>query len=54
MLDEDLILQQLLNEDDILTEKQKKIIVAAIESFSEKGFAATSTSEIAKKAGVAE
>lgn len=37
-----------------LTDKQIKILEAAIESFSEKGFAATSTSEIAKKAGVAE
>lgn len=37
-----------------LTDKQKKILLSAIESFSEKGFAATSTSEIAKKAGVAE
>lgn len=40
--------------DGELTEKQRKIIIAAIETFSEKGFAATSTSEIAKKAGVAE
>jgi len=40
--------------DEELTEKQKKIIIAAIETFSEKGFAATSTNEIAKKAGVAE
>lgn len=40
--------------EEELTEKQKKIIAAAIETFSEKGFAATSTSEIAKKAGVAE
>ncbi|PLS18408.1 TetR family transcriptional regulator [Bacillus sp. M6-12] len=37
-----------------LTEKQKKIITAAVEMFAEKGYAATSTSEIAKKAGVAE
>lgn len=41
-------------DEEGLTEKQKKIIIAAIESFSEKGYAATSTSEIAKKAGVAE
>ncbi len=47
-------LEQLFMDDDSLTEKQKKIIVAAIESFSEKGYAATSTNEIAKKAGVAE
>lgn len=40
--------------DEKLTGKQKKIIEAAIETFSEKGYAASSTSEIAKKAGVAE
>lgn len=41
--------------DDIkYSEKQLKIIEAAIDIFSEKGFAATSTSEIAKRAGVAE
>lgn len=40
--------------DEKLTDKQKKIIEAAIETFSEKGYAASSTSEIAKKAGVAE
>lgn len=48
------IIEQLFVEEDELTDKQKRIIVAAIESFSEKGYAATSTSEIAKKAGVAE
>lgn len=53
MSEEELMIQQLFNEEK-LTEKQKKIIVAAIESFSEKGYSATSTSEIAKKAGVAE
>lgn len=37
-----------------LTEKQKKIIQAAIEIFAEKGFSASSTNEIARKAGVAE
>lgn len=47
------ILNELFIDED-LTEKQKRIIIAAIESFSEKGFAATSTNEIAKKAGVAE
>ncbi|WMJ17869.1 TetR/AcrR family transcriptional regulator [Geobacillus proteiniphilus] len=36
------------------SEKQLKILEAAIEMFAEKGYAATSTSEIAKKAGVAE
>lgn len=53
MSEEEVLLQQLFDEEK-LTDKQKKIIVAAIESFSEKGYAATSTSEIAKKAGVAE
>lgn len=42
------------NEDGKLTEKQKMIIQAAIEIFAEKGFSASSTSEIARKAGVAE
>ncbi|MGE6257790.1 TetR/AcrR family transcriptional regulator [Heyndrickxia sporothermodurans] len=37
-----------------MTEKQKRILEAAVEIFSEKGYSATSTSEIAKKAGVAE
>jgi AcrR family transcriptional regulator len=36
------------------TEKQVRILEAAVEIFSEKGFAAASTSEIAQKAGVAE
>lgn len=54
MSDQDLILQQLFDDADGFTDKQRKIIVAAIDSFSEKGYAATSTSEIAKKAGVAE
>jgi AcrR family transcriptional regulator len=44
-----------LNEDeDKMTDKQIKIIKAAVETFSVKGFAASSTSEIAQKAGVAE
>lgn len=54
MPEQDSILEGLFQEEERLTEKQKKIIMAAIESFSEKGYAATSTSEIAKKAGVAE
>lgn len=41
-------------DDKKITDKQAKILEAAIEIFSEKGFAATSTSEIAQKAGVAE
>ncbi|KAB8125681.1 TetR/AcrR family transcriptional regulator [Gracilibacillus oryzae] len=36
------------------TEKQQKIVEAAIQIFAEKGYANTSTSEIAKVAGVAE
>lgn len=43
-----------IGENETLTDKQKQILVAAIEIFSVKGYAATSTSEIAKKAGVAE
>ncbi|SDN24796.1 TetR/AcrR family transcriptional regulator [Bacillus sp. OK048] len=53
MTEDELMLQQLFAEEK-LTDKQKKIIVASIETFSEKGYAASSTSEIAKKAGVAE
>jgi len=51
------LLQELLDSNNsklVMTEKQLNIICAAIELFSEKGFAATSTSEIAKRAGVAE
>lgn len=47
-------LDEVIYNQEGLTEKQKKILEAAIETFAEKGFAATSTSEIAKKAGVAE
>lgn len=47
-------LLKLNDEEDKITEKQIKIVKAAIEVFSEKGFAAASTSEIAQKAGVAE
>lgn len=44
-----------INDEEIkLSEKQAKILEAAIEIFGEKGYAATSTNEIAKKAGVAE
>lgn len=51
------LMQELIKPTDTdinMTEKQLNIVSAAIEIFSEKGFAATSTSEIAKKAGVAE
>lgn len=54
MSEEDKLFDQLFEQGEELTDKQKKIIVAAIESFAEKGYASTSTSEIAKKAGVAE
>ncbi len=37
-----------------MTEKQQKIVEAAIQMFAEKGYASTSTNEIAKAAGVAE
>lgn len=37
-----------------MTEKQAKILASAIEVFAEKGYAASSTSEIAQRAGVAE
>ncbi len=41
-------------DDQKKTDKQVRILEAAIEIFAEKGFAAASTSEIAQKAGVAE
>jgi len=50
-------LEELLKAEDggeKLTTKQAKILQAAAEMFAEKGYAATSTSEIAKRAGVAE
>jgi len=47
-------LLQLSFESDRMTEKQKRIVKAAIEVFAEKGFAASSTSEIAQRAKVAE
>ncbi|KZE69302.1 TetR family transcriptional regulator [Fictibacillus phosphorivorans] len=37
-----------------MSDKQRKILEAAIDTFSEKGYSGSSTSEIAKKAGVAE
>lgn len=47
-------LLRLNDEEEKMTNKQIKIIQAAVEMFAEKGFSATSTSEIAQKAGVAE
>lgn len=54
MREQENLLEELFNQDKDFTDKQKKILIAAIESFAEKGYASTSTSEIAKKAGVAE
>lgn len=51
------LLRQILDvteKDKRMSEKQKNIVKAAIELFAERGFSATSTSEIAKRAGVAE
>ena len=48
-------LKNILEHDtESMTDKQKAIIKAAVELFSEKGYADTSTREIANKAGVAE
>ncbi|WP_456272991.1 TetR/AcrR family transcriptional regulator [Bacillus sp. AK031] len=54
MAEQNDMLDILLNSEEKLTEKQQKILEAALETFAEKGYSATSTSEIAKKAGVAE
>lgn len=43
-----------LKSEDKMTEKQRNILAAAIKLFADKGYFATSTSEIAKEAGVAE
>ncbi|MNO27861.1 Fatty acid metabolism regulator protein [compost metagenome] len=43
-----------IGEEEKMTSKQISILQAAIEVFSEKGYAAAATSEIAQKAGVAE
>ncbi|MCX7570301.1 TetR/AcrR family transcriptional regulator [Tumebacillus sp. DT12] len=43
-----------LGEEKILTEKHLKILEAAVRVFSEKGFSASRTSEVAKEAGVSE
>ncbi|MCD1257970.1 TetR/AcrR family transcriptional regulator [Paenibacillus athensensis] len=45
---------RLQEEEEKMTDKQMKIVQAAVEVFAEKGFAGSSTSEIAQKAGVAE
>jgi len=54
MNEKDLLEQMSEANETKITPKQAKIIQAAIETFSEKGYAATSTKEIAEKAGVAE
>ncbi|OLS04853.1 transcriptional regulator [Lacticaseibacillus casei] len=51
-LTDDMLHQAQLFND--FTAKQKLIIIAAIDVFAEKGYAATSTKEIAARAGVAE
>ncbi|WP_229106442.1 TetR/AcrR family transcriptional regulator [Paenibacillus sp. 1001270B_150601_E10] len=49
------LLNQLEPEErEKMTDKQQRIVAAALDIFSEKGYAAASTNEIAKKAGVAE
>ncbi|SET73322.1 DNA-binding transcriptional regulator, AcrR family [Salinibacillus kushneri] len=50
----DMIKELMEAADQKMTPKQANIIRAAIEIFAEKGYAATSTSEIANRAGVAE
>lgn len=42
------------HEPEEMTEKQRRVLEAALEIFAEKGYAGASTSEIAKRAGVAE
>ncbi|WP_379130762.1 TetR/AcrR family transcriptional regulator [Paenibacillus sp. sgz500958] len=53
---EDAWIEELISigKEEKMTEKQMSIMQAAIEVFSEKGFSAAATSEIAQKAGVAE
>ena len=54
MSDSEWITELINDTDTTMSEKQLKILEAAIDTFSEKGYAGSSTSEIAKKAGVAE
>lgn len=49
----DLLKNKIINNEK-MTDKQRKILESSIDLFSENGFANTSTSEIAKRAGVAE
>lgn len=56
-MDEQQWIKEMIRETDKhykVTDKQARILEAAIEMFAEKGYSNTTTSEIAKKAGVAE
>ena len=56
-MDEQQWIREIVSESDKdyrVTDKQARVLEAAIEMFAEKGYSNTSTSEIAKKAGVAE
>lgn len=50
----DNLIEEIFEHSDEALRRNKKIILAAIQAFAEKGYASTSTSEIAKNAGVAE
>ena len=41
-------------EEGAMTEKKRRVVAAAIEALAELGYAAATTSEIARRAGVAE
>ncbi|WP_308639004.1 TetR/AcrR family transcriptional regulator [Paenibacillus silvisoli] len=51
---EELLKSDVQDGGEKMTEKQMKILQSAIEVFAEKGYAGSSTSEIAQRAGVAE
>ena len=48
------IVEEIVPKLEHLTEKQRSVIESALVLFSEKGYSQTSTSDIAKRAGVAE
>ncbi|MEN1967727.1 TetR/AcrR family transcriptional regulator [Lentibacillus sp. N15] len=54
MADDNQSMTEILKKTEKMTPKQIRILEAAIQLIAEKGYAATSTSEIAAKAGVAE